>query len=62
MAATVTIKMSAEDFDRLRKAVAFARDRSDVMWKNAKATGDEAYRELYSFKVVCDRLLEQTLS
>ena len=62
MAADVTIKMSVAAFDELRKAVAFARDQSDAMWKEAKERGDDAYRELYTFTVTCGRLLDHTLA
>ena len=50
------------DFDIARRAVAFARDQSGIMWKEAKERGDDAYLELYTLTVMCRRLLDHTLS
>ena len=65
MATQVTIKMSAIDFDNLRKAVDLARSHSRELWQNAKMSGldkDQHITPHYQFELTCEKLLENVLN
>ena len=64
MSAQIILKMSAEEFDALRKAVELAKTRSGELWRDAKGRElpQGQYADHYEFESRCERLLKHTLT
>ena len=63
MAAQVTLKMTAQEFDDLRKAVDLARETCRQKWQELKAQGADRNEQTphYQFEMVCEKLLKNVL-
>lgn len=62
MSAQVTLKLTVDEFDRLREAVKLAADTADQEWRRLKEQGEsqEVYSLWYTNTQRYERLLEHT--